>query len=71
MLRTFANALERRETALIEALRAGPKTLEDLVRQRFVYPKGYANEYVDDVERRMISLHLDGCSLFAVSAMFG
>ena len=59
MLGTFANALERRETALIEAMRSGPKTLEDLVRQRFVYPKGYANEYVDDVERRMISLHLD------------
>jgi glyoxylase-like metal-dependent hydrolase (beta-lactamase superfamily II) len=58
-LRIFGAALERREAALLEALREGPKTLEDLVRKRFVYPPTYLEVYVNDVERRMISQHLD------------
>ncbi len=59
LLRKYRDALSRRESAILNVLREGSQTLEDLVRRRFVYPKHYVGIHVEDVERRMIAQHLD------------
>jgi len=55
----FGAALERREAALLAVLREQDCTLEDLVARRFVYPPGFAADFVEDVERNTIGRHLD------------
>jgi glyoxylase-like metal-dependent hydrolase (beta-lactamase superfamily II) len=57
-LERFAARITDREGALLDAL-AEPRTLEDLVRQRFVYPAHVTLPFVDAVERRTIRQHLD------------
>jgi len=54
----FTARIGAREAAILDAL-AVPRTLEDLVRQRFVYPAHVTLPFVDAVERRTIRQHLD------------
>ena len=59
LLQVFGSVLDRRHDALWQALRERPRTLDDLVRQRFVYPPDFDDDFVDDAERRIIGQHLD------------
>lgn len=59
LLQVFGAALDRRHDALWQALRMQPRSLDDLVRQRFVYPTDFDDDFVDDAERRIIAQHLD------------
>jgi glyoxylase-like metal-dependent hydrolase (beta-lactamase superfamily II) len=58
-MQAFGAALDRRQAALLDALRARPQSLHDLVRTRFVYPPSFDDAFVDDAERRVIGQHLD------------
>lgn len=58
-LAAFAAKIDERSERLIELLRESPKTLEQLVGIRLLYPADYAEVWVLDVERRTISQHLD------------
>ena len=57
-LRAFADKLDERSDKLLGMLKAQPKTLDELVNQRLVYPPGFDAAFVPDVERRMIEQHL-------------
>ncbi len=57
LLDDFEAVIDRREIAMLEHL-AEPRTLEDLVRHRFVYRPGVDLSFVDMVERRTAELHL-------------
>lgn len=59
LLAKYGAALDRRENALLAALRERPCSLEDLVTHRFVYPPGFDADFVTDVERYTIGRHLD------------
>jgi len=54
----FAARIAEREAAILDAL-AEPRSLADLVHQRFVYPAHVTLPFVDAVERRTIRQHLD------------
>jgi len=58
-LAAFAAKIDERSERLIELLRESPKTLEQLVDIRLLYPADYTEVWVVDVERRTISQHLD------------
>ena len=58
-LTAYTKTLETREQRLKELLRAAPKTLEQLVECRLLYPPGYEELWVVDAETRSISRHLD------------
>jgi len=58
LLETFAAKLEARENAIAAHLTARPSTLDELVVQRFVYPRGYEDVFIDAAERRTIAQHL-------------
>ncbi len=58
-LALFAAKIDAREARLIDLLRDGPKTLEALVEERILYPKGYEEIWVIDAETRSIIQHLD------------
>jgi len=58
-LAAFAATIDERSERLIELLRESPKTLEQLVEIRLLYPADYVEVWVVDVERRTISQHLD------------
>jgi len=58
-LHAFAAKLDAREARLLELLAGGPRSLEQLVGERLLYPKDYAELWVDCAERRSIGLHLD------------
>lgn len=51
--------LHRRESRIVELLGSGPKNAQDLVGSGVVYRPGIRPYYADDVERRMIRLHLN------------
>jgi glyoxylase-like metal-dependent hydrolase (beta-lactamase superfamily II) len=57
-LAAYAKMLGAREQRLLELLRASPKTLEQLVECRLLYPPGYEELWVVDAETRSISAHL-------------
>ena len=57
-LAAYTKTLEAREQRLLELLRASPKTLEQLVECRLLYPPGYQELWVVDAETRSISAHL-------------
>jgi len=59
LLHAFAARLDAREEAIAEQLRRRPATLEELVAQRFVYPKHVNDIYYEDAERRTIGQHLE------------
>jgi glyoxylase-like metal-dependent hydrolase (beta-lactamase superfamily II) len=58
-LAAYTKTLEAREQRLLELLRASPKTLEQLVECRLLYPPGHQDYWVVDAETRSISRHLD------------
>jgi glyoxylase-like metal-dependent hydrolase (beta-lactamase superfamily II) len=58
-LAAYTKTLEKRELRLAELLRASPKTLEQLVERRLLYPPSHQDFWVVDAETRSISRHLD------------
>lgn len=58
-LAAFAAKLDERSEQLLAMLVDGPKTLEELVAIRLIYPPGYEEVWIDDAERRTIAQHLD------------
>lgn len=58
-LSAFAAKIEERSDRLAAMLREAPKTLEQLVALRLLYPVDYDEPWIDDAERRTISQHLD------------
>ncbi|GAA4411089.1 MBL fold metallo-hydrolase [Quisquiliibacterium transsilvanicum] len=58
-LAAFAAKIDEREQRLLRFLAESPKTLEQLVRCRLLYPADYQELWVDDAERRSISQHLE------------
>ena len=57
-LAAFAAKLDEREQRVLAWLKASPKTLEQLVEQRLLYPPGYEAPWVVSAETRTISQHL-------------
>ncbi|KAF0135779.1 MAG: Lactamase B [Xanthobacteraceae bacterium] len=57
-LAAYEAKLEARSQHLLDLL-ASPKSLEDLVACRLLYPPDHEELWVEDVERRTISQHLD------------
>lgn len=58
-LSAFAAKIDQRSQTLLERLSTEPKSLDELVRQRLLYPVDYQELWVDFVERRTIAQHLD------------
>jgi glyoxylase-like metal-dependent hydrolase (beta-lactamase superfamily II) len=58
-LAAFAGRIDERRTRLLAMLAGGPRSLDDLVRQRLLYPPEHDALWVDFAERRSIGLHLD------------
>ena len=58
-LERFASAIDRRESAILEYLSAGPRTLAEMVAHRFIYRPHVELVFADSVEKRSIGLHLD------------
>ena len=59
LLAAFREKIDRREQAILDALAERPRTLDALVEQRFLYPQGYGELYIDDAERKTLLEHLD------------
>jgi len=59
VLAAFAAKLDERSEQLLAMLADGPKTLEELVAIRLIYPPDYEEVWIDDAERRTIGQHLD------------
>ncbi len=59
MLDAFAAKLDERSDKLLGMLQGAPRSVDELVQQRLLYPPGYAELWVDDAERRTITQHLD------------
>ncbi len=58
-LAAFAAKLDERSEQLLAMLADGPRTLEELVAIRLIYPLDYEEVWIDDAERRTIGQHLD------------
>jgi glyoxylase-like metal-dependent hydrolase (beta-lactamase superfamily II) len=58
-LAAFTAKLDEREAKLLAMLAAGPQSMDDLVRQRLLYPPEHDALWVGFVERRSIQMHLD------------
>ena len=58
-LAAFTAKLDEREAKLLAMLAAGPQSLDDLARQRLLYPPEHDALWVGFVERRSIGMHLD------------
>lgn len=56
-LRRYADRIARRDDAIVAYL-TEPRTIEDLVRHRFVYRPHVDEPFVDSVERRTVERHL-------------
>ena len=59
LLEAYAAKLDQREAAIAAHLAAHPSTLDELVAQRFLYPQGYALDFVASAERRTTAQHLE------------
>lgn len=59
LLQAFAARIDEREARLLQMLQGGPQTLDDLVRQRLLYPPHADDLWVDCAEARSIAQHLD------------
>lgn len=57
-LAAFAAKIDQREQRLLTLLGESPKTLDQLVEQRVLYPRGFNAAWVTDAETRTISQHL-------------
>ena len=58
-LAAYTGILDKREQRLLDLLRQSPKTIEQLVECRLLYPPGHQDLWVVDAETRSISRHLD------------
>jgi glyoxylase-like metal-dependent hydrolase (beta-lactamase superfamily II) len=58
-LAAFAGKLEARTEKLLGMLRHGPRSLEELVRERLLYPPGFEELWIDCAETRTIEQHLE------------
>ncbi|MBX3614127.1 MAG: MBL fold metallo-hydrolase [Burkholderiaceae bacterium] len=58
-LAAFTAKIDERSDRLLEMLADGPKTLDELVAIRLIYPPDYEEVWIDDAERRTIEQHLD------------
>ena len=58
-LRAYTARLDAREAALIERLRTGPRSLDELAAEGLLYPAGYGSPSSQAIERRTIAQHLD------------
>jgi glyoxylase-like metal-dependent hydrolase (beta-lactamase superfamily II) len=58
-LARFAAVIADREARLLAFLREAPRTLDEIVRRRFVYRAEDAVSWADPVERRSMAQHLD------------
>ena len=58
LLRAYRDKIDRREQAILEALGPSGRSLDELVAHRFMYPEGYEELWVDDVERMCLEQHL-------------
>ena len=59
MLHAFASRIDEREQRLLAMLSAAPRSLDDLVRERLLYPADHDDLWIDCAERRSIVQHLD------------
>jgi glyoxylase-like metal-dependent hydrolase (beta-lactamase superfamily II) len=59
LLQAFREKIDRREHAILAALAERPRSLEDLVAHRFLYPPSHHDIYIDEAERRTLVQHLD------------
>jgi glyoxylase-like metal-dependent hydrolase (beta-lactamase superfamily II) len=59
LLAAYESVLDKRDAALVHAVRQAPRSLDDLVRMRFLYRPTVTEIYADDAERRTIAQHLD------------
>src|SRR5215207_9822682 len=57
-LAAYTKTLDAREERLLGFLRASPRTIEQLVECRLLYPPGYEELWVVDAETRSIAAHL-------------
>jgi glyoxylase-like metal-dependent hydrolase (beta-lactamase superfamily II) len=58
-LAAFAAKIDERSERIVDWLREVPRTLDEMIDMRLLYPPGYAELWVEHVERRTISQHLD------------
>jgi len=58
-LAAFTAKLDERSEQLLAMLADGPRTLDELVATRLIYPIDYVEVWIDDAERRTIGQHLD------------
>jgi len=58
LLAAYKDKVDRRAQAIVAALAAQPRSLAELVAQRFLYPQGYAELYIDDAETKTLQEHL-------------
>jgi glyoxylase-like metal-dependent hydrolase (beta-lactamase superfamily II) len=58
-LQRFASRIDERSEKLLGMLGAGPKTLDDLTRERLLYPPQANLPYVECAERNTIRAHLE------------
>ncbi len=58
-LAAFSAKIDQRSERVLELLAESPKTLEQLVACRVLYPADFQELWVDDAERRTISMHLE------------
>ncbi len=58
-LAAFSARIDEREARLLAMLAPGPQAMDDLVRQRLLYPPEHDAQWVVCVERRSIGMHLD------------
>lgn len=57
-LHAFAAKVDSRRARLIGLLGEAPRSLDELVRIRLIYPSGHDDVYIDDAERYSIGMHL-------------
>jgi glyoxylase-like metal-dependent hydrolase (beta-lactamase superfamily II) len=70
-LAAFAGRLDAREARLMALLADGPRSLDELVAARLLYPQGHAELWIDCAERRSIVQHLDELEARGVVASLG
>jgi len=58
LLRAFRDKIERREQAILAAIGGAGRSLESLVAERFMYPPGFQDVFIDDAERKCLLEHL-------------
>lgn len=58
-LTSFAAKFDERNERLLAHLRTGPRTLDELVEKRLLYPPGFEAPWVEMAETRTISRHLE------------